>query len=448
MFIEYYRQSLIDLCTRVQEMRSHPLERRGDCLAIQQDLLRRVTYVEKKIKTSRLQIKELKGMLKGKGPARLSKSDAQQMKKRIERNHQTIEEYREILYLFKSIGDALAFIYIPKWDIKPMAFKEDAGHMHGKKGLRQELAMLRRVFEVDGALAILNDLTNSLRYGDLTIVSKGFCGPVEVKSGRYTSRRDKRQRENLENMNRYLVEDRTEGLYGIPGETVRSDIVTEERNHVDDLNKLIEKSYKDGFAFSKIEEGLYYYVVDGGHAGSWDFENDSPSGFQLLLDEFDGKQPMLFFINRNKFSTQGRFPYTLSIRDPQALFDFYCGWLHVNVIVEVETMSARFVAHGLKMNFVEDEDVALSITNTDPNKANERFDTLLSRHYFERLAYEFLSLDWFVEENVRRADFSTFTDHELSAMQVVTGAPLEDLEDLLVSRSSIRERIIQRMEIE
>lgn len=355
--------------------------------------------MEKRIKHLRAEIRQLRGILSGKGTVRLSKAEAQQVKERMQRHRQTIESYRDILYLFKSVGDALAFIYIPKWDIRPMAFKEDRGHVHGKVGLRHELWLLRKVFEMKGPLAILNDLTNSLRYGDLTIIFEGFSAPIEVKAVPRTSRRAKRQVAELKEMTCYLVEDRIDGLYGLPVETVRTDLLIEEKDHVDDLNRIIGDAYSDGFAFAQVEEGLYYWIV-GWHPGGWDAKSNQAGGFDLLLEEFRGKEPMLFFVNQSKFGTWGRYPYTLSIRDPQALFDFYSGTLHVNVIIDLGVMSAKFASHGLKMALVEDENIGLTLTNIDPSKSN-RLESALSRHFFERVAFEFLSLDWFVEENAR-----------------------------------------------
>ena len=420
MLLNYYKRTIIDLLARVQDVRTSPIERRLDCLTIQRDLLRKVVYAEKRIKRCRAEIRTFKGMLSGKGSVRLSKSEALRTKKAVKCKRQAIEEYKEILYLLKSIGDALAFIYIPKWDIKPMAFKEDSGYIHGKDGLRQELTYLEKVYEVDGALAILNDVTNSLRYGDLTIVSNGYCGPIEVKSGRHENHRVDRQLSKLEKMHRYIVEDRIEGLYGLPGEVVRSDIRVEERNYVGDLNDLVAEAYEHGFAFAKVEEGLYYYVCYDGHPASWDPKGDMPGGFNLLIEEFKGKEPMLFFINRNKFDTQGRYPYTLSITNPLALFDFYSGRLHVNVILDIAAISTKFEHHGMEATLMDDGDVALILVNKDPAKANDRWDMFISRHFFERVAYEFLSLDWFVEENARRVEISTYTEQELSVFQVST----------------------------
>ena len=216
-----------------------------------------------------------------------------------------------------------------------------------------------------------------------------------------------------------------EWLYGLPVEIVRSDLLVKERDYVDDLNRLIGDAYRDGFAVSQVEEGLYYWIVDDWHPGGWGTESDQPGGFGLLFEELRGKQPMLFFVNQSKFDTSGRYPYSLSIRDPRALFDFYSGTLHVNVIVDVGAMSAKCASHGLKMALEEDENIALTIANTDPAKP-DRFDSALSRHFFERVAYEFLSLDWFVEENARRTDLSALADHDLSWLQVVDPDQLAD----------------------
>lgn len=420
MLMSNYKPSLINLFSRVQAVRSRPLECRKDCLVIQEDLLRRVIYVEKRIKSLRLQIKELRRLQAGKGSVRVSGTESRSVKADIERKRQLIEQYKGILYILKSIGDALAFIYISKWDIKPMTFKENAGHVHGKEGLKHELALLRQVYEVEDTLAIMNDLTNSLRYGDLTIVGEEFFIPVEVKSSGRPNQRRKRQEAKLEKMMSYLSEDRTVGLYELPAEFVRSSLLVGEKDHVDVLNKVIGEAYRDGFAFSKVEEGLYYWVVVEGHPDGWHEESDHPGGFNLLLDEFEGKEPYFFFVNQSKFDTLGRYPYTLSIRDPQALFDFYSEQLNLNVIVDIAVMSAKFACHNLEVTLVEDENVMLIIKNTDSDMAEERFDTMaVSRHLFERVAYEFLSLDWFVEEIARRMDVSACTEHELSSLSAV-----------------------------
>jgi hypothetical protein len=123
----------------------------------------------------------------------------------------------------------------------------------------------------------------------------------------------------------------------------------------------------------------------------------------------------------------------LSIRETPALFDFYTGTLHVNVIVDVGAMSRKFASLGFRVAFEEAENIALTITNRDPAKP-DRFDLALSPHFFERVAYEFLSLAWFVEENARRMDLLAFADYDLSTLQVVE--PVHRADDRTLSALS------------
>jgi len=70
VLLKYYSRSLINLSARVQEVRTSPLDRRNDCLAVQEDLLRRIVYVEKSIKDLRSQIKEPRAGLTEAGQGR------------------------------------------------------------------------------------------------------------------------------------------------------------------------------------------------------------------------------------------------------------------------------------------------------------------------------------------------------------------------------------------
>jgi hypothetical protein len=101
--------------------------------------------------------------------------------------------------LLKAIGDGVAFLYLSKWDLKTMVFKEKPGFISGKEGLSLERRVLREAF-ARGGFAILNDLTTCLRYGDLTVPgAEGFM-IIELKSGGTGARSDraKRQVEKIE----------------------------------------------------------------------------------------------------------------------------------------------------------------------------------------------------------------------------------------------------------
>lgn len=59
-----------------------------------------------------------------------------------------------LLFQYRSIGDAIAFTFIDRHDIKPQAEKELAGFISCKKGNRAKREALRMVFK-SGGIAIL-----------------------------------------------------------------------------------------------------------------------------------------------------------------------------------------------------------------------------------------------------------------------------------------------------
>lgn len=163
---------------------------------------------------------------------RLSKTEARELKNTIEHYKCLIDQYNYLLVIFRYIGDAIAFTYIDKWDIKPMAFKESAGYLSGKKGARLERKILRESFSM-GVIAILNDLTNCIRYGDITVPRDGKVRIlIEAKSGRKGRIDDRyeRQREQAKNIINYLDTDQTQSLYGKEQTYLRVPLQSDEKN--------------------------------------------------------------------------------------------------------------------------------------------------------------------------------------------------------------------------
>lgn len=67
----------------------------------------------------------------------------------------------------KEIMDALAYTLFSKFDLKNLGFGENTGYISGKKGLDKELEVLEKLL-TNGRIAILNDLTNCIKCGDIT----------------------------------------------------------------------------------------------------------------------------------------------------------------------------------------------------------------------------------------------------------------------------------------
>jgi hypothetical protein len=238
----YYKRSLVSLFGMVKALRADPYGQSETCLAIQERLLRHITYIEQKIRECHASIRNLNKRLRTQQPTGITKGEAQAIKNEVSDSRHKIDEYRQLLTIFREIGDALAFTYIDKYDIKPLAMKEAPGFLSQKAGLRFELKTLRTVFSL-GHVGIMNDLTNCLRYGDISVPKDGTLRFLfEAKSGKYPNSRTQRQFTKARKVINYLADDETDGLYGINGQFQRISLHSPEVHHRDQLNTLISSA--------------------------------------------------------------------------------------------------------------------------------------------------------------------------------------------------------------
>ncbi|MBI5678719.1 MAG: hypothetical protein HZC52_09605 [Planctomycetes bacterium] len=398
--LEYYQSALISLFARVQELNSNPTDL-ALCQNIQEKLIQRITYVERRIRTLKDEIAKSKKRLKTTQPVRLSKIESTGTKEAIQYKHHLLDEYRLLLSILNAVGDAIVFTYIDKWDIKPMAFKEPAGFISGKKGTRLERRIFRGAFGL-GQIAILNDLTTCLRYGDITVPRFGKALIIEVKSSkkRNTNDRTERQEIGMNKIGNYLATDRTEGLYGKEGAFVRISFQREERHHRDRLNVILAEALKNGFSYEEVEEGLHYYAATR-------FDELS---LNEVVKRCDGK-PLFQYVDF--IDNTGYFPLTLSIRDPAALYKFYRGGLTLLVFIKPKTIEQKCKDKGFTAEILFDEEWAIKLVNPKLIPYDDGA-IRIGRHIFGRIFGEFLSLDWFLNEMMDRSiiDHSTLVGAE------------------------------------
>ena len=369
----------------------------------------------RKLKT---EIKEYRRELGIKRSLPLTKQEAEHIRQVVEADLYRIDSYNELLFVFRSVGDAIAHTYINKWDIKPMVYKESPGFISGKKGSRLERQILRRSSEM-GVTVILNDLTNSLRYGDIT-VPRGD-GPfmlIEAKSPnkkrRRLNQRGERQLEAMNKINGYLASDNTRDLYGIEGPFMRFSVKEEERNHIPRLNELIEQGLIDGEAYDEVEEGLLYFVST--HSG--------PEELDILLRRY--KEPIVGFAHLFKYENLGYYPFTLSIKNPLALYRFYLGSLTIVVIIDSEIIRKRFELEGFSVEITMEEQRPISLY-----KQGLDAPITIGNHLFNRVVAEFLSLKWLLDEIAHTANSADSMKAEFLAAN-----PQYDLENLELDEDS------------
>ncbi len=209
----------------------------------------------------------------------------------------------------------------------------------------------------------------------------------------------------------YLSTDRTKRLYNLDlhgQEAVRTSAHGPEKDLTSELNKLISSAYDcSGTVFEQVEAGLFYIV-------SRPNDNDVGANIDILkeITTLCTGRPYGFFVNQFKHANTGFFPFTLSITQPQALWDFCAGNLLITVVVDTHIINQKFGESGIAAifgasEFMESvvgseniEELELTLCSISEPEAHSQIG--VSRHLFGRIGAEFLSLDWLLDELVFR----------------------------------------------
>ncbi|ABS63838.1 hypothetical protein Plav_2224 [Parvibaculum lavamentivorans DS-1] len=320
---------------------------------------------------------------KARKTGRHSKGVAASLLEKIERIDKCIEACRYRIFIWKSFGDGLAYLYISKFSMKHAFFdtrnyepKLTAGMIHGKAGLKKELEILELAFE-HGLPAVLCDITNTLRHGDICLLGTNDPYLLEVKSGRAHNQRTKRQSEAIAQIHLFLETDEALNFRGQPGKTRRA-APPDEVTHLDQLNSFIREAKRNGYCAAQPEAGLTYLAVYGG----------TPD-FSKIWSLEQADKTIVFILNeaKNDFDWAPYMPFTLTIREAQHLFDFVIGNLILVVSVDVGHFGKMLEMPGWRVTFN-------AIAPTIFQFSHKESQTLLgiSRILFARVGYEFVSL--------------------------------------------------------
>jgi hypothetical protein len=233
--IKYYsRMQAHGKTLRTLHAKLHRVRRAGfpatGLLELQSDVLHKIVRLEKRTRDLRTKRALNKKRLSGSFGARLSKAEAAEVKRSVARDEAGVNVCQCLLRLTRSIADGLAFSVLPKWDIKPLSFKETAGFISGKQGLPLELRILRELLR-KGEIALLNDITNCLRHGDITVPRMPSPAIIEVKSGSAENSRARRQMAKAEEIAAYLSTDVSNNWQGTGWTVTRRSLAQGERHH-------------------------------------------------------------------------------------------------------------------------------------------------------------------------------------------------------------------------
>jgi hypothetical protein len=381
-----YKKSLISLFRRVHELEADRVGNRLLALEIQEELLARITHAERRIRKARAANVQVKRSRTQRGNTRDASA---RLKAMHQRGFDYVSGQKSLIMALRTIGDAVAFIYGDRHELKQLARAEDAGFITGKQGTRLERAILRASFQW-GATVVMNDLTNNLRHGDITIFRPDLWpdgdSPImlfEVKSGRGGNRqRAERQQQAAKEIMSYIHTDQRETE---EGRYLRIETKERSQHHFEAITRLVKNLPAKGWSAAEIEPGLHYLVI------SCEAPNDIISqAFESLKGT--ERQWLVMDVNNFKGSALGYYPFPLCILDAGCLFGFYNGEFVINVLVGMHHVNQVVAAKNIGIELTDD---AWKIVSLESNDGwGERYVTPRA---VGQLAAEFLSLRWFID---------------------------------------------------
>jgi len=381
--IKYYRRRILTLKNKLDNIDAESPDLQP-LLELQIYLFKQITRDEERLERRKDELANLKRSLRSKG---LEKRDSRHLKELINKRKEAVAGNKYLLYLWRCFGDGITFKFISKWNLKRFLYevdspkiKQKAGNIHGKDGIAQELALLIDAIK-NNAPAILCDLTNVIRHGDLCLLGASDPVVIEVKSSNNRNKRVERQLESINKLHKYLEED-VGDVGGVEGMR-RVELHGEERHHGEAFNKALDLSKDLPYAKLSPEKGLYYIALNSEH------EKD----FNEVFKDIDS--PIIYMLNQAKTEQRwdNYYPFVLSIKDPVNLYRFIAGEVYALVAISLPTLKEMASDIGYDLAF---ENGAF-IFSKPVTGCNEPFRAIVSEHFSGRLGLEFITLEWFFQ---------------------------------------------------
>lgn len=384
--IKFYRRRILTLKNKLDNINPESSDLQP-LLEFQFYLIKQIVRDEERLRRRRNELADLKRTLRGKG---LGKQNSRVLKESINRRKETIAGNKYLLYLWRCFGDGVAFKFISKWNLKRFLYEVDSpevkqkpGYIHGKDGIEHELALLTDAIK-SKVPALLCDLTNVIRHGDLCLLGDSDPVVIEVKSSKNTNKRVERQLESLKKLQKYLQDD-VGDVGGVKGMR-RIEVHNEERHHGAAFNKVLDLSRYRPYAKLNPEKGLYYIALNT------EYEKDFAEVFQGF------EKPIIYMLNQAKTEQRwdNYYPFVLSIKDPVNLYRFIAGKVYVLIAINFLALIEMAADTGYDLEISEFENEAFIFSKPSAG-CGEPFRAIVSEHFAGRLGFEFMTLEWFFE---------------------------------------------------
>ncbi len=409
-----YRKSIYTLSDNLRALQANP-ENIALLLDIQKALLTKIKYTDTRIAALKARRRALVRLKK----SGQSKEQSKLTKKAIAVTGEAIAEAQQLLFLWRCFGDGIAFIYIDKLALKHMHYnthdydvKQAAGAMLGKIGLRKEWSVLKLILSKK-IPAVLSDLTNTIRHGDICVLIGPDPFPVEVKTSKNRNERSGRQLASLAALIKFFQTDAATDFRGL-NNVVRLEIPVLEKNHADAMNECIEHSRETGFAAISPEAGLTYVCVRSAEMVSQLGPLIKPKTILNILNEMKSGAAWMPY-----------FPFVLSLRRKEDLYDFTNGNITLIVLLDTQVVVDAYAAHGLSATFVDHPQLTLVVTRQGAVRGRDPI-VGISIGYFARLYYDFDTIQSFIDTDLTHIEYLETQSADLAKEFVAKHPTLEN----------------------
>lgn len=377
----YRRKSFHNAHTLLREIVSMP-EEVSNVLACERLLVQEITRAEALIQKQRTKLRETRNELKNSRPER---SAALRLKRRATALERKIKSYQQTIYIWRCFGDGIAFNYLDKFALKHVCYETEtvepksmAGFISGKDGFVNEWAIVESAAR-KGIPAILTDLTNTIRHGDICLLGSSDPYLIEFKSNERLNNRGRRQEAAIKKLHDFYEADSASNFRGQP-KVSRVKLSSPECNYISEMNHCIERAEKDGYCVISPERGLFYAAIYNGRVRT-----------EKIFELMSFTEPYVFFLNAFKSNQVWTpyYPFTLSIEKQQYLYDFIRGELVLMVVLDVGVVRQFANKQGYEVRFDAEKEYIIEYKYP----ANEGIGGV-SASMINRIGLEFISPKW------------------------------------------------------
>jgi hypothetical protein len=394
-----YKTVLTHLLQRLIDLEADRVGNRLIALEIQLKILKKIIVAEKFIRCLR-QIN--KGIQRRLSDRSNTKVQAAQLKTLRQRIADRIEQQMYLLWVYRNIGDSVAFIYGDRWDLKQYTLKQDAGFISGKTGLELEVQILKAAYERGGTV-ILNDLTNTMRHMDITLFRADLwpdggspCLFVEAKSGKGGNKaRAERQKRAVRDITSYLFKD-TKQVEGGSFHRVSPDTAAVYYGKF--AAQMVMELRTSQWLLRSPEVGLQYLAVSS-ECSAEDIDAS------IAAANLKGAKTLMLDVNAFKRENWGYYPYPLSFQNPGATFSFYNGEFVFLVFVDLDHINETLRQFELQIEVRKSSEYPWKLIYTGKDEQVREVTSFIGSYPIGRLASEFVSLDWLIRQNIAGPGF-------------------------------------------